>query len=513
MDDKKIVLGIKELKEFEEKTRAFYKGEISKKEYKSYSGKYGSYAQRDGKSSMIRLRLAGGRLTKEKLRYLVACIETYQIRKVHLTTCQTIQLHDLGIEAVCGILDSSIRHGIMTLGGGGDYPRNVMAPPLSGIDRKEYFDVLPYAEAAEAYLLSFLDLKKMPRKLKVCFSSGPTNATHATFRDLGFVAKPKGTFDVYSAGGLGPNPKIGIKVAEGVDPSRILYHICAMREVFLEYGNYEQRARARTRYMRDILGDAGYRQAYQEKLKEAERKEELTIHVVPQRIEKKGDGSKASGTRILCQKQKGLYTVLYHPVGGCPDPSIFRKIYDFIDGVKDAEVRVGPDGTLYVINLTGSEARTILQTTRKGAETPFEASVACIGAEVCQSGVCDSQKLLRNLVEKVREAGVSARALPKVHISGCPSSCGTHQIGQIGFRGGIKMVNQKPVLAYEVSFFGCERQGKERMGTSVGSMVETEIPEFLMELGKEIDQSGLSYEQWEEKHGDRLFEIAKKYLI
>ena len=58
----------------------------------------------------------------------------------------------------------------------------------------------------------------MPRKLKVCFSNSPANVTHATYRDLGFVARPDGTFDVYSAGGLGNNPRFGVKVAEGVEP-------------------------------------------------------------------------------------------------------------------------------------------------------------------------------------------------------------------------------------------------------------------------------------------------------
>ena len=37
-----------QLDAFREKTEAFYAGEIDKKEYKGFSGKYGSYAQRGG---------------------------------------------------------------------------------------------------------------------------------------------------------------------------------------------------------------------------------------------------------------------------------------------------------------------------------------------------------------------------------------------------------------------------------------------------------------------------------
>lgn len=96
----------------------------------------------------------------------------------------------------------------------------------------------------------------MPRKLKVCFSNSPKNFTHATFRDLGFVANENGKFDVYSAGGLGNNYKMGVKVAENVEPNKILFYIKAMWLTFRTYGNYENRGKARTRYMQEALGGA-----------------------------------------------------------------------------------------------------------------------------------------------------------------------------------------------------------------------------------------------------------------
>ena len=39
--------------------------------------------------------------------------------------------------------------------------------------------------------------------------------------------------------------------------------------------------------------------------------------------------------------------------------------------------------------------------------------------------------------------GVDTRKLPRLHISGCPHSCGTHQIGEIGFHGSVKLVDKK----------------------------------------------------------------------
>ena len=109
----------------------------------------------------------------------------------------------------------------------------------------------------------------MPRKLKVGFSSSPANLTHATYRDLGFAAREDGKFDVYSAGGLGNNPRFGVKVAEAVEPDDILFYIRAMWLTFRTYGNYENRGKARTRYMQESLGSPEkYKEAFQEKLKE-----------------------------------------------------------------------------------------------------------------------------------------------------------------------------------------------------------------------------------------------------
>ena len=262
----------KDYDEFEKVARQFYAGEIPAQKYKGFSGGFGSYAQRGGKVSMLRLRLPGGRVTKEKLGFVVNAIEKYDIDKVHFTTCQTIQFHNLGVDAVCELAVEALDYGIITRGGGGDFPRNVMVSPLAGVEQGEYFDVTPFADAAADYLMGFIKTVKLPRKLKVCFSNSPKNIPHATFRDLGFVAREDGKFDVYSAGGLGNNPKMGVKVAEAVEGGKILYYIKAMVNMFVTYGNYENRAKARTRYMQDVLGDK-YADTFKEKLEEAMKEE------------------------------------------------------------------------------------------------------------------------------------------------------------------------------------------------------------------------------------------------
>lgn len=499
-----------DLPAFREKTAAFYAGELSKGDYKGFSGLYGSYAQKDGKASMLRLRMTAGRVTKEKLAFVADAIRTHQVKRAHFTTCQSIQLHDLQIDALCDIMESALDVGIVTMGGGGDFPRNVMCSPLSGVEPGEYFDVLPYAEAAGEYLMHFIKAEKMPRKLKVGFSNSPENVTHATYRDLGFAAREDGKFDVYSAGGLGNNPRFGVLVAEAVDPCQILYYIKAMWLTFRAYGNYENRGKARTRYMQEICGGPeGYRRAYLEKLKEVQAADEdLTLQVTEQVITKQGSRTDYVGARILPQKQPGLYTVCWHPIGGQPSAEDLCALNDVLQPIDGAELRLSPDETAYIINLTAGEAEKVLAVTSDTAESLFETSVSCIGAATCQVGMRDSQALLHACVEAVRAARLPDGALPQIHISGCPSSCGTHQTGAIGFRGAAK----KGQSAFLLYVNGCQKQGEEQMGREVGIIAENEIPDFLTELGKTVASSGMDYAAWSKTNPQGVDLIAAKYL-
>ena len=154
----------------------------------------------------------------------------------------------------------------------------------------------------------------------------------------------------------------------------------------------------------------------------------------------------------------------------------------------------------------------MLDLTSGGAETEFETSVSCIGGTTCQQGMRDSQGLLAACVKAVREANLPANALPCIHISGCPSSCGTHQTGFMGFRGASKIVDGKPQSAFSFFLGGSDRQGCEAMGTELGIMLESEIPAFLVELGKTVDESGLDFYTWNSANPDGIKELSAKYI-
>lgn len=501
-----------DLAEFRDMTQKFYRKEISVPEYKSFSGGFGSYAQRGGTASMLRLRLTGGEITKDTLAMISQCIEKYQISLIHLTTCQSLQFHNLTEAQVLSLIEDAFDHGIITRGGGGDYPRNVMASPLSGVQKGEPFDVLPYAREAADYLLGLIGTVKLPRKLKVCFNSSPDDEVHATFRDLGFVANADQTFDVYAAGGLGRSPRMGVKVASHTRPDKLLAYIQAMVDTFTAYGNYENRGRARTRFMQEDLGAEGFVQAYREKLKYALASANLDLDVTVPVLEKTGSDTHFSHPRVIAQKQPGLYAVCYAPCGGNVAPALLQKLSQALTPMQDVALRITPDQTLYLINCTAEEARTFLALTPDSAGTRFEQSTACIGASICQVGARDSQALLSACLNAVKAEQFADGVLPAIRISGCPSSCSAHPIAALGFRGGVKQTPDGPKPAFAVYEGGSDCLGQEQFGQELGVMAEDEIPAFLVELGRTITADRDVYETWIQKNREKFLDLVKKYI-
>lgn len=498
-----------DLSAFKEKIEAFDRGEVPPAQYKGFSGGFGSYAQKGYKTHMLRLRLSAGRISKEKLKAIAEMAEKYEVPMAKLTTCQSVQFHNNPAKNVPDMMAEAWKNGMITRGGGGDFPRNVMCSPLAGLEEGEPFNVAPYAKAAGEYMLGFIKGDKFPRKLKVCFSNGIDNIPHATFRDLGFIARENQTFDVYAAGGLGNGPSLGVKVAEGVAPSKILYYIKAMVMTFLQHGNYENRGKARTRFMKEKLGEQGFIDAFHANL--AKIDENLDLTVEEETVTKRGNGSVADGWNVVAQKQEGLYAVYYHPITGQVHPSIFRTIYETIKDMDEVEVRLHPESSLYVVNLTGDEAKKVQEVLSDGAKNTFETSTCCVGPVTCQGGLGDSPSLLKACIEATRKENFADGVLPKIAISGCPSSCAAHQVAPIGFRGAMKQVNGKGVPAFAIFVGGCDKMGKEKIADAGKAIAVEDIPSLLVDIGKAVSSANTTYDQWIVANEETLKEIIKKY--
>jgi len=282
---------IKEISVFRELGHKFVNKEISSAEFKSMSGGMGSYAQRGGKDFMIRLRIPSGIISIDKFKKVYDLAKKQNLDKVHLTTRQAIQLHSLSIDGVCDTMEEALKNDIFTRGGGGNFPRNVSISPLSGVDVEEEFDVTPYAISVNEYFMSKITTYKLPRKLKVSFSSSEKDYGNSTVADLGFLAVKKDNkeyFKVYIGGGIGKNPAKAVEFDTLINTNEILYHVEAITNLFIAEGDYENKNKARIRYIVDRMGEEAFLICYKEHLKNAFESEDLYVDIEYKECNKRG---------------------------------------------------------------------------------------------------------------------------------------------------------------------------------------------------------------------------------
>ena len=70
----------------------------------------------------------------------------------------------------------------------------------------------------------------------------------------------------------------------------------------------------------------------------------------------------------------------------------------------------------------------------------------------------------------------------------------------------------KPHSAFALTMKGSETQGKENLGEVLGIMLESDIPTFIVELGKTVAESGLEFHAWLAEHEEDFRALAGKYI-
>ena len=515
MDEFKKIL-LNELPNFKNYSLKLLNGEISKMDYKGFSGGYGVYAQRDLKSFMVRLRVSAGVLSKCQLNKIYKMATKHNLEKIHLTTRQAIQFHDLSIDSIVDVMEEGINNDIFTRGGGGNFPRNVGLSPLSGVDPSEAFDVTPYAVATDKYFIKNSTTYHLPRKLKVSYSSSYSDAAHCSIQDLGFVATLKDNepyFRVFLGGGLGKNPKVALELDELIKPSDALYLVEGMVKLFMAHGNYENKNKARVRYMVDSLGEDVFLQKFKEYSAIEKEKGGLSLDVEPIDYSKPGVKVDLSDLRLIPQKQEGLYSVYIHPVGGQLLTKDLKTLLYELDKTKNCMIRLGMTEGLYILNLDGKEAKKILEVSKTiSGNSHLEQSVSCIGIPICQMGIQNSQKMLNEIIDYFKSQGNEdiLNKAPKLHISGCPNSCGVHQVGEIGLCGKKKNIDGISTDAFEIFIGGNFEIGKTKLGRSLGDFKASDIPKVLFEISSIASDD---FYGWINTNPDSLNDIINKYRV
>ena len=112
--------------------------------------------------------------------------------------------------------------------------------------------------------------------------------------------------------------------------------------------------------------------------------------------------------------------------------------------------------------------------------------------------------MLLHTITVLHENQVNTSLLPQLHISGCPSSCGTPQIGAIGLRGAAKKIGDAMQPAFAILAGGSYVATKEKLGIQIGVITEDNIPVFLTKLADTLQKAGQSFTTWYPEHQDEF---------
>ena len=103
--------------------------------------------------------------------------------------------------------------------------------------------------------------------------------------------------------------------------------------------------------------------------------------------------------------------------------------------------------------------------------------------------------------------------MPRVRFSGCPNSCGMHEIGDIGFAGKKKKVGDVLSNVFELHFGGKLGIGETRLGDYYGDILQDKVPEFLIKVAKAVEAKNSTFEEWIKDNSEEFKAIVEEYNV
>jgi sulfite reductase (ferredoxin) len=130
-----------------------------------------------------------------------------------------------------------------------------------------------------------------------------------------------------------------------------------------------------------------------------------------------------------------------------------RAAADLAQGYADGQLRTTNMQNLLVVNVPWANVDALAKSL-DAAGLPVQGSsfwrgaVACSGSEYCKLAITETKSFSRWLVEELEERLPGFEQHLKLHVTGCPNSCGQHWIADIGIEGKKIKVGDRMEDAY-----------------------------------------------------------------
>ncbi|MCE9608714.1 MAG: hypothetical protein K8R23_00645 [Chthoniobacter sp.] len=456
---------------------------------------YGVYRQKPKDSGyfMMRLRLPGGQLTAAQAAKLSEIADRFGHGFCDITTRMTIQYHWLRIEEIPTIFSELASVGIATSGACGDIARNVVGCPVAGLDPEEILDATPQLMEVNAALENNRDFSNLPRKYKISVSGCCIHCAQPDINCVGVFGLRRTVngieergYGIKVGGGLSAAPKLAQTLQCFLQPAQVWPVIKAVSKIYRDHGYRHQRQKARLKF---LMADWGHERFLQEI--EALLGYPLAPHTDFPIIR----DQETDHLGIHKQKQGDLYWVgICFPGGRIRNGTLAQvgALAAKYCAPGQDQIRLTSKQNLIIINIPEAQLPA-LQADLDALGLDYQPSnfrkgcVSCTGIEFCNLAVAETKNRMLELITQLETTSGWYKDKIRIHFSGCPSSCGQHQIADIGFRGAQTKVGGVSVDAFDAFIGG--RLGKDRRFNTLlkGKIVAKDVHLFIDRLLRVYD--------------------------
>ncbi|MGA8029511.1 MAG: nitrite reductase [Bryobacteraceae bacterium] len=405
-------------------------------------------------SFMVRIRLPGGLLLSHQLRTIADLADQYGRGVADITVRQNFQLHWIPCEALPDVFERLWTCGLTTMAACGDDTRNITGCPLAGVDADEICDASPLIAPTTDMLVGNPEFYNLPRKYKICITGCRSWCCYPEINDVGLTATKRTTggqeeigFSLRVGGGLSAEPYFARRLNAFVRWHQVPAVVLGVTRIFRDADVLRQhRERARLKYLFKIHG-------WTEESFQAELEQRIGFRLDPAEPEAAPADVYRDHVGVHPQKQPGYNYVGTAVLRGRITPNQMRAAAALADSFAAGELRTTTMQNLIVVNVPDRNvealARELEAIGLPVAASPFwRGAIACTGAEFCRLAITETKNFSRWLVGELEDRLPGFEQDLKLHVTGCPNSCGQHWISDIGIEGKKLKVDGQWVDAY-----------------------------------------------------------------
>jgi sulfite reductase (ferredoxin) len=492
-------------------------------EWATYFRWWGIYSQGDGVGAvggkggegrsvpyfMVRIRIPNGALNAPQLRTLADLTERHARGIADLTVRQNVQLHWVTIEDLPTVFETLWRTGISTLGACGDVTRNVTGCPVAGVDADELIDASPLVHEATRLLNGNPEFYNLPRKFKVTITGCRSWCVYPEINDVGLTAARHPVsgevgFTLRVGGGLSADPHLAVRLPAFVRQREVVPVVRAVAEIFRDSDVLRQhREKARLKFL--FLNEGWTADRFL-----AAVEERLGVALEPGVTDDTPDDVYRDHVGIHAQRQVGLDYIGLPVVRGRLTPGQMRGIADLAARFGSGQIRTTTMQNILVLDVPHASTPRLAEATETLGlaldASPFRrGTVACTGSEFCKLALTETKGFARTLVEALEARLPGFDRHVRLHVTGCPNSCGQHWIADIGIEGKKLKVDGALVDAYYFCVGGAVGR-HQAVARPVGYRVAaSEVPAAIERLLRQyLDdrRPGESFREFSARHTD-----------